>query len=161
MTPSGPGSGVDVEVIDFKTNRIVTTDSPGPASEQLETDGLLPFDVPIGAAEIDALSDQINELGQLYVLQMQCYALAVRLLTPEIEGFTATLHFLDKDREHRIQPSMLELSACETAVDGMMRKMAAAVDLEDFVPRPGDHCRRCSYLSICSAGRSAINEARI
>src|SRR4029077_1452404 len=145
-------TGVDVEIIDFKTNRIDVPLESESSESEFDSDGFLPFDLPHKPSREELLRTRVVELARLYLLQMQCYALAVRLLIPEISEFKATLHFLDKDQEYSVASSQLELSVCEGAVDRIMTMLNRKMSYEDFAPRTGGHCRRCGYLAVCPSG---------
>jgi ATP-dependent exoDNAse (exonuclease V) beta subunit len=158
VSPSSTGSGVDVEIIDFKTNRIDVSFESETSESNFDSDGLLPFELPHKPSKAELVKNRVEELARLYVLQMQCYALAVRLLIPEINEFKATLHFLDKDQEYHVASSQLEISVCEAAIDRIMTMLNRKMNFEDFVPHTGGHCRRCGYLAVCPSGRLAVNK---
>jgi ATP-dependent helicase/nuclease subunit A len=158
VTPSPDGNGVDVEIVDFKTNRIDVPEEIEGLEADNDTQGFLPFDRPHKPTAEELLEKRLEELTQQYLLQMQCYALAAHLLIPDINELKATLHFLDKEREYPIQSSLLDGSVCGVAVDKVMTTLNQKMNFEDFVPRTGEHCRRCSYLSVCPSGRVAVSK---
>jgi CRISPR/Cas system-associated exonuclease Cas4 (RecB family) len=138
LTPKAESS---FEIIDFKTDRI------RPAESNNRDEG--------GEPKIE---DQVRSISERYRLQMQAYALAVYQTEPGLTKVSATLHFLDKDLEFKIEPEHLTLPACRAAIDDTIREMVSAVEYEDFGARTGVHCRHCGYLNICSTGRAGLIE---
>jgi ATP-dependent helicase/nuclease subunit A len=134
----GAGGESTFEVIDFKTDRIRSNNGDEAGGVKIE--------------------EELRSLSERYRLQMQAYALAVYQTEPGLTKVSATLHYLDKDREYKLEPENLTLSACRAAVDSAIREMISAVDYEDFGARTGVHCRHCGYLKICSPGRAGLIE---
>jgi hypothetical protein len=107
ITPSPEGNGVDVEIVDFKTNRFRSRPKDHEGQLQLvavapagkpvfgapparaghighaPTQGQFDFDAPVvkmvPAARV-SLENEIDAVARDYQLQMQCYALALREL---------------------------------------------------------------------------------
>lgn len=180
ITPAKDGKGVDVEIIDFKTNRFSAPS--GPARKQVRTvaanasqikvpaahpatssgQGLLNFDSVSEEEMAEApisISDQINITAGDYQLQMQAYALAVRELLPagtQIKSLRATLHFIDPNVEIGLDHQLLDHQTSAQAIDEAMNEMASldgCLDAEIFPPFPASHCRMCNFLELCPAGR--------
>ena len=199
ITPSADGKGLDVEIIDFKTNRLrgrstASTSSLGPrasrpqsaedapvvgaeakmrarrprsqhAVEQIAFD----FNAPVARTEevraVDlSLEDQVRIAASDYQLQMQAYALAVGELMPSLSpagsSIRCTLHFLDPNMEIRIDSQLLSYDACTRAIDEAMMSIVSSVAPGEFPFRPTAHCRMCSFLGICPAGREWVRSAR-
>ena len=104
-----------------------------------------------------SINDEVARVASDYQLQMQAYALAVRELMPSFAGgaerLRVTLHFLDPNVEFSLSDELLDLVACEVAIDEAMRQIVAARDPEHFPVRPAKHCRMCNFLELCYAGR--------
>ena len=206
ITPAAGGKGFDVEIIDFKTNRlrpsrgestaIAGTAGVSPASsdafaqvtiaavnsDQVAFPGRrarrppsqqaveqLPFDfsAPIaGAKEVAPinLDDRVRIAASDYQLQMQAYALAVSELIPSLtatrSSIVSTLHFLDPNVESHLDADLLSPDACRRAIDAAMLAIVSAGEPADFPVRTAAHCRRCSFLGICPAGREHVRELR-
>ncbi len=189
ITPMVNGDGVNVEIIDFKTNRfraprtsveqLSASDSAvpnGQAEGQRKRSNLQPtsdqfafnFSNPeapatdIGGPSIE---EQLRILASDYELQMQAYALAVSELLPEVSSarlsITATLHFLDPNLEFRLAPHLLSPEACKQAIDEALREIVSSSQPAEFPVRPALHCRMCNFLGICPAGRDWLRVARI
>jgi len=207
ITPSADGKGLDVEIIDFKTNRLrgrttASTSSLGPRapspassnafdqvgveSDQLAQSGThrsgrgrprsqnaveqiaFDFNAPVArTAEVRvdvSLEDQIRIAASDYQLQMQAYALAVGELMPSLSppgsSIKCTLHFLEPAMEIRIDSQLLSYDACTRAIDEAMMSIVSSVAPGEFPFRPAAHCRMCSFLGICPAGREWVRSAR-
>ncbi len=204
VIPAADGKGFDVEIIDFKTNRmrprtIASNFSLGPRASRppsVKADstmnvakemraaqhpsGAAPlgtpqrprsqyqldqfaFDFEPGPVEAEVIVDPVSVEDQVrlaasdYQLQMQAYALAVSDLLPSLAAKGAaikvTLHFLDPNIEFHLPPELLSRDACARAIDAAMMDIIASHEPVDFPVRPAPHCRMCSFLSICRAGR--------
>ena len=183
ITPAKDGKGVDVEIIDFKTNRFsparnqkqvrtaaatqsakpkIQASNPTPTSGQ----GLLNFDfVSEESIAVEtpspptSINDQIEIAAHDYQMQMQAYAMAVRELLPaevRIQSLRATLHFIDPNVEIDLDKQYLDRQTCAQAIDSAMNEMASldgTLDAESFPPFPASHCRICNFLDLCPAGR--------
>ena len=153
VTPAG------VEIIDFKTNRIVPakTDEPPPAPPK-ETQFAFDFDEK--AAERRARLDAaVLTTSVDYELQMQSYALAVRELLPELDHtqLKVTLHFLEPNIEIHLADALLEPEQCRTAIDEAMLRIITAADPVQFPVKTAPHCRACNFLRLCAAGRQFLS----
>jgi ATP-dependent helicase/nuclease subunit A len=177
ITPAS--DGVDVEIIDFKTNRFRDTEksrSPSPpaaksASVRTTQRGQVAFDfetaaqpvaVEVPAAPSASFEDQIENATRDYRLQMQGYALALRELLPQearINSLRATLHFIHPNIEAVVPGDLLEQEKCARAIDNAMSEIASldgTLEMEQFPPIANAHCRMCNFLSFCSAGREWV-----
>jgi hypothetical protein len=96
---------------------------------------------------------------------MQSYALAVAELAPRLNpslkdaelSIGTTLHFLDPNREFHLSPELLSADACTQAIDNAMMDIVSSAEPGHFPVRPATHCRTCSFLGICAAGRDWVN----
>jgi ATP-dependent helicase/nuclease subunit A len=177
ITPALDGDGVDVEIIDFKTNRF----SSPPANKTVgiatakatavNASGQSSFDFETVVDESSAetstgfatsLDDQAQRIARDYQLQMQAYALALRELLPAavaVKTLRATLHFLDPNLEISLPAELLDSIASAQAVDGAMQTIAeldGTLDANWFPPLPATHCRTCNFLELCPAGRDFL-----
>jgi ATP-dependent exoDNAse (exonuclease V) beta subunit len=177
---------LDIEIIDFKTNRFPKTQSQksysqtrplteaaqsrvkrhlhagAGASPQIAFD----FSADISPARAEAIADpdsldkSLGIAAQDYLLQMQAYALAARELIPELESpgnkIQVTLHFLEPNLEFHLADDLLAPEACRRAIDEAMLQIVSASEPEDFPVNVATHCRMCNFLSICTAGREWI-----
>jgi len=175
IMPAIDGEGVDVEIVDFKTNRFsppaarlstnvrsrtakVTTAIAGQASFDFDAviDESSAEASPTAAATLD---EQARRIAHDYQLQMQAYALALRELLPaevSIRTLRATLHFLDPNIESSLASELLAGSAAARAIDEAMNTIAeidGTLDAESFPPLPAAHCRTCNFLELCPTGR--------
>jgi len=199
ITPSADGKGLDVEIIDFKTNRLrgrttASTSSLGPRASRPPSDQDAPvidagakmrarrprsqyaveqiafdFNIPVATSKESPISeltieDQIRIAASDYQLQMQAYALAVGELMPSLSppgsSIKCTLHFLEPAMEIRIDSQLLSYDACTRAIDEAMMSIVSSVAPGEFPFRPAAHCRMCSFLGICPAGREWVRSAR-
>ena len=93
---------------------------------------------------------------------MQAYALALRELLPaqaRVQSLRATLHFLDPNIEISLADELVDPGVCARAIDQAMQRiidLEASLDAESFPPQTAGHCRICSYLELCPAGRDWI-----
>ena len=178
-------NGLDVEIIDFKTNRFspkatsappvtrnvartVTASQPTVAAQP----GQAAFDFEAVAKAVvveeygptSSFEDQIDNAARDYRLQMQGYALALRELLPQdarINSLRATLHFIHPNVEAIVPNDLLEYETCVRAIDDAMSEIASldgTLEMEHFPPIANSHCRICNYLSFCSAGREWLRK---
>ncbi len=169
ITRAPTGNGYEVEIIDFKTNRIRSQKSEV-RSERVETnlaDSIMQFafdfDAPVNAGanqSSDTVDDQVRIAASDYELQMQAYALAVTELMPELKqaGFSikSTLHFLDPNVEFHFSGAQLSSEACALAIDEAMMDIVSSVEPSEFPFRPAMHCRMCNFRGICQPGREWV-----
>jgi hypothetical protein len=106
------------------------------------------------------ITEQVGVVAADYQLQMQAYALAVQELLPAIVGASSkvrvTLHFLHPNVEWTLPDELLTPESCRAAIDEAMQHIIASCSPEQFPVRPARHCRMCSFLRICSAGRHFV-----
>ncbi len=159
-------TGMNVEIIDFKTNRLRST---APAVEVASRsvsnraqDGSrqLPFDFnapQVVDAPVTSIEEQVREAASDYQLQMQAYALAVGELLPELRSgansIAVTLHFLQPNVESHLSADLLSAGECARAIDNAMLEIVSSSQPEQFPVRPATHCRMCNFQGICPAGR--------
>ena len=150
VSPSAEGD-VEIEIIDFKTNRISLepeeTQAPRPKVDQFAFD----FEGP-------PVRDTVHTAAEDYELQMQAYALAVRELVPEFRDrkMRVTLHFLAPNVEVRLASALLAPARCEQAVDAAMQGSIFSSNPVDFPPKTAPHCRMCNFLRVCKAGKEWV-----
>jgi hypothetical protein len=146
ITPAANGKGVDVEIIDFKTNRFslparatqtqlrtaVTTPATQVKVHAKTTatatgQGMLNFESmaedvvteDVGGRDA-SIEDQVKRVADDYRLQMQGYALALRELLPadvRINSLCATLHFIDPQIEFSVPAPLLDADICARNID--------------------------------------------
>jgi hypothetical protein len=154
ITPDG-----DIEIIDFKTNRITATREPLQPEEQparrAPKKAQFAFDF-----EEPRKSESVHTAAQDYELQMQAYAFAVRELLPSLAGskMRITLHFLQPNIEVHLADELLEPARCVQAIDEAMQRTIYSADPTDFPVNTAPHCRMCNFLSVCNAGKEWVSE---
>ncbi|MCU1264304.1 MAG: ATP-dependent exoDNAse (contains helicase and exonuclease domain) [Acidobacteria bacterium] len=185
ISRTGDNKGFDVEIIDFKTNRLLgrqasrafssestseqerarAVSSPtrgAGAIQQIAFDFSAPATPTRVASASESIDTAIERLAFDYQLQMQAYALAVRELIPSLTSgshqIRVTLHFLEPNVEFHLSEDLLNRTACERAIDEAMRAIAAAREPEQFPVHPAIHCRMCNFLDLCSAGRTWLRK---
>jgi ATP-dependent exoDNAse (exonuclease V) beta subunit len=183
ITPAA--DGWDIEIIDFKTNRFSPKSKSAPpaarnvgktitASRAAVTaqSGQAAFDFEAVANAVavkeqgtaSSFEEQIENATRDYHLQMQGYALALRELLPQdarINSLRATLHFIHPNVEAIVPNELLEYETSARAIDDAMSEIASldgTLEMEHFPPIANSHCRICSFLSFCSAGREWLRE---
>jgi ATP-dependent helicase/nuclease subunit A len=183
ITPARDGKGLDVEIIDFKTNRFVPprehnrvavathkTEASKPASTTGQ--GFLNFESVIEEAVTDVrqfeengVSKQIESAANDYRLQMQAYALALRQLLPadvSVQSLRATLHFIDPNIEFNVPTEMLSPANSAQAIDAAMTTISSidgTIEPDRFPPFAASHCRMCNFLDMCPAGRDWLRSS--
>jgi ATP-dependent helicase/nuclease subunit A len=166
ICPAVRGDGINVEIIDFKTNRFRGKKIAG--GKALKGDaykqGQLSLDF-LAQESSDSNRDllvqaEVETTAVDYQAQMQAYALAARELIPGVENVGVTLHFLDPDIEVSLPEALLDQEACARAVDAAMLSIVASSTPEDFPPQPADHCRACSFRELCPPGRHWLADHR-
>ena len=164
QTPEG---WLEVEIIDFKTNRIrvdvpvFIREKPGGKSPRRSKAAQFAFDFEPEPEEpeLDVATNNVIEItAHDYELQMQAYALAVRELLPSLAnaGIRVTLHFLDPNVETHLAKDLLEPARCEQAVDEAMLRIVTSAEPTQFPVKPAPHCRMCNFLRICNAGKDYL-----
>lgn len=128
LQPRPDGASLDAEIVDFKTNRLRGT-----------------------------ITSLIEQTAADYLVQIQCYVLAVRELLPAVKKVRAVLHFLDPNIEYEFPADSISHEHSLQAVDSAMAGLLASRSHEEFPPRPADHCRRCAFLTHCREGRRWIH----
>lgn len=176
ITTAANGKGVDVEIIDFKTNRFSATPTsngkrraraasaaPTASARITSQAGQAAFDFEAIAVEIvepveteaPAIQDQVKQTAHDYQLQMQAYALAFRELFAGVKGdgvkinsLRATLHFLDPNIEVSLPGSLLDQNACATAIDEAMKQIAIHDGTLDADQFPPDAATHCRICNF-------------
>jgi hypothetical protein len=158
----------EIEIIDFKTNRIAYDKSdvphaPEPPRIRTPKGGQFAFDFedegpPEPINRHPSLEDALKIAAEDYQLQMQSYALAVRELLPALSGakVRVTLHFLDPNVEVYLADELLEPVRCEQAVDEGMQRSIFSADPRLFPVNTAPHCRMCNFLRVCEAGKEWV-----
>jgi ATP-dependent helicase/nuclease subunit A len=167
ITHSATGEA-QIEIIDFKTNRIAYDKSdaphaPEPPRIRTPRGGQFAFDFedeppPEPVNRHPSLEDALKIAAEDYQLQMQSYALAVRELLPSLAGakIRVTLHFLDPNVEVHLADELLEPVRCEEAVDEGMQRSIFSADPRLFPVKTAPHCRMCNFLRVCEAGKQWV-----
>ncbi|HKO44104.1 MAG TPA: UvrD-helicase domain-containing protein [Pyrinomonadaceae bacterium] len=179
ITPAGNGDGLNVEIIDFKTNRFrePRKEAPPPTPAITGIRGKanqIAFDFESASLAESATSpraierqmsiaQQVQVVASDYQLQMQAYALAVTELMPS-SGESANrvrviLHFLEPDIEFRLPGTLLSSAVCAEAIDNAMTEIVTSLEPHEFPVRPAMHCRMCNFLRICPAGREWVRSS--
>jgi ATP-dependent helicase/nuclease subunit A len=179
ITPAPNGQAVDVEIIDFKTNRFSSPElakrntrnaaakatavmTPGQASFDFEA--VIDTSKEMRAVTGPSLDEQARNFAVDYQLQMQAYALALRELLSAnvpVQTLRATLHFLDPNIEMSLPVELLESEIAAHAVDEAMRTIAeldGTLAADVFPPLTAIHCRMCNFLELCPAGREWLRQ---
>ena len=160
----------EIEIIDFKTNRIAYEKSDAVQEPQtprlrMPQGGQFAFDFeaappPKPINRHPSLEDALKIAAEDYQLQMQSYAVAVRELLPSLAGakVRVTLHFLDPNVEVHLSDELLEPARCEEAVDEGMQRSIFSADPRLFPVKTAPHCRMCNFLRVCEAGKQWVRE---
>ena len=162
--------GAEIEIIDFKTNRIFydrseTQSEPPRGKIRAPKGGQFAFDFeaappPKPVNRHPSLAEALKTAAEDYQLQMQAYALAVRELLPSLANakVRVTLHFLDPNVEVHLADELLERARCEQAIDEGMQRTIFSSDPANFPVKTAPHCRMCNFLSVCAAGKEWMRE---
>jgi ATP-dependent exoDNAse (exonuclease V) beta subunit len=155
ITRSADGD-IEIEIIDFKTNRITATTPPEPKVPRAparNTQFAFDFEDP-------GKTEAVHTAAEDYELQMQAYALAVRELLPSLEGnkLRVTLHFLEPNIEVHLNDELLDPARCKQAIDEAMQRTIYSNDPEDFPVKTAPHCLMCNFLRVCAAGKEWVGE---
>jgi ATP-dependent helicase/nuclease subunit A len=148
----------EIEIIDFKTNRIRAAKTDEPPPEQKDTQFSFDFE-QTPADRQPAMSAALRTTSEDYELQMQSYALAVRELLPSLADakISVTLHFLEPNVEVHLADELLAPAQCQDAIDAAMLRIVSSSDPADFPVKPAPHCRACNFLRLCAAGRDFLS----
>ncbi|HET6973743.1 MAG TPA: 3'-5' exonuclease, partial [Pyrinomonadaceae bacterium] len=169
ITRSANGTA-EIEIIDFKTNRIYydkseTPPEPLPRRIRPPKEDQFAFDFeaappPKPVNRHPSLAEALKTAAEDYQLQMQAYALAVRELLPSLSNakIRVTLHFLDPNVEVNLADELLERTRCEQAIDEGMQRTIFSSDPVNFPVKTAPHCRMCNFLSVCTAGKDWMRE---
>ena len=166
-----PAGETEIEIIDFKTNRILYERNeaaialPQPQRIRTPKTGQFAFDFeaeppPKPINRHPSLDEALKTAAEDYQLQMQSYALAVRELLPSLSdaNIRVTLHFLDPNVEVHLADELLAPARCEQAVDEGMQRTIFSSDPADFPVKTAPHCRMCNFLSVCNAGKAWVRD---
>jgi ATP-dependent helicase/nuclease subunit A len=148
-----------IEIIDFKTNRIRPAKTEAPAPEP-PSKTQFSFEFEEKAADTKTgMSAALQTTSEDYELQMQSYALAVRELLPSLANakIRVTLHFLEPNVEVHLADELLAPAQCQTAIDEAMLRIVSSADAAHFPVKPAPHCRTCNFLQLCAAGRDFLS----
>jgi ATP-dependent helicase/nuclease subunit A len=159
VTPNPQFDGVDVEIIDFKTDRFPKRKPSAPRSAKKQSASPALFELDVEPEASVLIREQSAEAAFDYELQMQAYALAVRELIPNVNELRVTIHFLDPNIEESLPPETLQYDACAKSVDGAMTHLLSSAP-ENYPPRTAEHCRFCNFREICVAGREWFRTQR-
>ena len=151
-----PDGVVEIEIIDFKTNRITATAPPEPKAPRApakNTQFAFDFEDP-------SKTEAVHTAAEDYELQMQAYALAVRELLPSLGGnkLRVTLHFLEPNIEVHLSDELLDPARCKHAIDEAMQRTIYSNDPADFPVKTAPHCLMCNFLRVCAAGKEWVGE---
>lgn len=114
----------------------------------------------VSQREPTTISEQVALVASDYQLQMQAYALAVHELLPDLisagSKIKVTLHFLQPNIEWTLPDELLMPESCRAAIDEAVNHIISSCSPGEFPVRTARHCRMCSFLRICSAGRDWV-----
>ncbi|HXU08616.1 MAG TPA: PD-(D/E)XK nuclease family protein, partial [Blastocatellia bacterium] len=173
ISSSEADDGMNIEIIDFKTNRfrglkreseadphlVIGKQSAGDATQL--SFGFLKQGRGAHLDQEPIVQSEIRAAANDYQIQMQAYALAARELIPEAGSVRVTLHFLDPNVEVSLPAELLEADACASAIDEAMLSIVSSSAPESFDPKPADHCLVCNFSDLCEAGRRWLGRARV
>ncbi|HZE72980.1 MAG TPA: UvrD-helicase domain-containing protein [Pyrinomonadaceae bacterium] len=180
ITSSSEGE-LDIEIVDFKTNRLGTktvsppliiaaqparkvTQNRRSAGRQMALDFLSsgPAETMTILEPAVSANDMVSLAARDYQLQMQAYALAVRQLIPSLRAshhvINVTLHFLEPNVEFHLPKELLSEEVCIEAIDAAMLQLVSSLEPAHFPVKPFTHCRMCSFRGICKAGREWLSQ---
>ncbi|HSB08641.1 MAG TPA: UvrD-helicase domain-containing protein [Blastocatellia bacterium] len=156
---------LDIEIIDFKTNRFrgprtgaganraAMERNRGSLQEEQLAFSFLEAAPTAKSSDDLLIRTEVQAVAADYQIQMQAYALAALELIPEASNVRVTLHFLDPDVEVSLPEELLDRDACARAIDETMQNIVSSSTPESFPPRAADHCRMCSFVDLCPPGR--------
>ncbi len=177
ITPAADGGGVDVEIIDFKTNRfspsakpsgkqatraVATAQATSTQARVASRKGQATFDFEsvsetVIAAEVEidrspSIVDQVQRTAHDYHLQMQAYVLALSELfasdSVKINSLRATLHFLDPNLEISLDAALLEPTVCAHTIDDAMKQIAILDGTLDADQFPPEPATHCRICNF-------------
>ncbi|HXI25601.1 MAG TPA: UvrD-helicase domain-containing protein [Pyrinomonadaceae bacterium] len=172
ITPAADSDGVDIEIIDFKTNRfapatkrtskratrtVATAHATSSQARVVTSNGQASFDFEaetetavVTEVEVELsppIADQVHRTALDYQLQMQAYALALRELfgsdSVKVNSLRATLHFLDPNLEISLDAALLEPAVCAQAIDDAMKQIAILDGTLDSDQFPPEAATHC------------------
>ena len=111
---------VDIEIIDFKTDRFPKRELPRPGQAKRKVAGPSLFDAEEGDEAKEEIRAQVVEAAVDYELQMQAYALAVSELIPNVGKLRVTIHFLEPNIEVSLSDQTLSHDVCAMSIDDAM-----------------------------------------
>jgi ATP-dependent exoDNAse (exonuclease V) beta subunit len=152
VTPAIEFDGVDVEIIDFKTDRFPKRKLSARRSVKKGSDNPALFDLAVKSESDSLIVEHVAEAVFDYELQMQAYALAVRELIPNVNKLSVTIHFLDPNIEESLPPEALRYDVCSISVDDAMTHLLSSAP-DNYPTRTAEHCRFCNFREICVAGQ--------
>jgi ATP-dependent helicase/nuclease subunit A len=177
ITPATAGAGVDIEIIDFKTNRfsspakragkratravataqatssqarVVTSNGQATFNFEAEADTAVVMEVEVEPSP--PIADQVHRTALDYQLQMQAYALALRELfgsdSVKVNSLRATLHFLDPNLEVGLDAALLDPAVCAQAIDEAMKQIAILDGTLDADQFPPEPATHCRICNF-------------
>ncbi len=102
--------------------------------------------VPTALAIVDYKTSTTGEISD-HALQLQVYADAGRREGLDVRG--AYVHDLEAARRDPVGVSSSDIEGAEQAVS----EAAVRLRARDYVPNPGDRCRRCEVRTICRSAK--------
>jgi PD-(D/E)XK nuclease superfamily protein len=149
-----PRSQFESDAQQFVLNFNETVSPPKKATIANESD--------VSQREQTTIAEQVALVASDYQLQMQAYALAVHELLPDLisagSKIKVTLHFLHPNIEWILPDELLTPESCRAAIDEAVNEIISSCSPGEFPVRPARHCRMCSFLRICSAGRDWVDK---
>ena len=146
ITPGTQADSVNIEIIDFKTDRFPKRQSAKSKKRKSKSG------IEVNQDTEMLIRQQVKVAARDYDLQMQAYALAVRELIPNLNSIRLTIHFLDPNIEETVPQEALQYDACATAVDNAMTCLLSTAP-DSYPTVTAEHCRFCSFREICPAGQ--------
>jgi ATP-dependent helicase/nuclease subunit A len=152
-----PEGEIEIEIIDFKTNRITAEKAPAPVEQAPRKSKTPQFAFDFAGPE---KTETVYTAAEDYELQMQSYALAVHELLPSLAAgkLRVTLHFLDPNIEVHLADELLEPARCVQAIDEAMHRTIYSSDPANFPVKTAPHCRMCNFLRVCKAGKEWVGD---
>jgi ATP-dependent helicase/nuclease subunit A len=177
ITALADSEAVDIEIIDFKTNRfapsakrtgkranrtVATAQAKSFQARVVTSSGQAAFDFEaetetavVTEVEVEPstpIADQVHRTALDYQLQMQAYALALRELlgseSVKVNSLRATLHFLDPNLEISLDAALLEPIVCAQAIDDAMKQIAILDGTLDADQFPPEPATHCRICNF-------------